>query len=112
MLDSSKRQRRSQLVFQKAKVINLAQKESLTQANARSKSRNTKIEKSSNFLVKSISKKCNMLAQQQQLNLIAYARCFITLVKINERRFIAMINSSAINNFMIKALVNREKYFT
>jgi predicted aspartyl protease len=53
-----------------------------------------------------------MLAQQQQLNLIAHARCFTTLVKINGRRFIAMIDSGAIDNFMTKALVKKEGYFT
>ncbi len=53
-----------------------------------------------------------MLVQQQQLNLIAYAQYFITLIKVNERRLIAMINSSAINNFMIKAFVNREEHST
>ncbi len=53
-----------------------------------------------------------MLVQQQQLNLIAYARCFITSIKINNRQLIAMINFSVIDNFMIKALVKREKYFT
>jgi len=53
-----------------------------------------------------------MLAQQQQLNLIAHVRCFITLVKINDRRFIAMVNSSATGNFMAKALVKKEGYST
>ena len=53
-----------------------------------------------------------MLAQQQQLNLTTHTRCFITLIKINDRRFIAMIDSSAIDNFMIKAFVKRERYFT
>ncbi len=53
-----------------------------------------------------------MLAQQQQLNLTTHARCFITLVKINDCRLIAMIDSNAINNFMIKALVERKEYFT
>ncbi len=53
-----------------------------------------------------------MLAQQQQLNLIAYAQCFITLVKINDYRLIAMIDFDAIDNFMSRALVKREEYFT
>jgi hypothetical protein len=53
-----------------------------------------------------------MLAQQQQLNLTAHARCFITLVKINDRRFIAMIDSDATNNFMIRALVKKKDYST
>ena len=53
-----------------------------------------------------------MLAQQQQLNLTAHARCFITLVKINDYWFIAMIDSNAIDNFMIKALVKKKNYFT
>jgi hypothetical protein len=53
-----------------------------------------------------------MLAQQQQLNLTAHARCFITLVKINGRRFIAMIDSDAIDNFMTKALVKKKGYST
>jgi len=53
-----------------------------------------------------------MLAQQQQLNLTAHARCFITSVKINGRRFIAMIDSDAIDNFMIRALVKKEGYST
>jgi hypothetical protein len=51
-----------------------------------------------------------MLAQQQQLNLTAHARCFITSVKINDRRFIAMVDSDATDNFMIRALVKREDY--
>ena len=53
-----------------------------------------------------------MLAQQQQLNLIAHARCFITLIKINDCRLIAMINFDAIDNFMTRALVERKEYFT
>jgi len=53
-----------------------------------------------------------MLVQQQQLNLTAHARCFITLVKINDRRFIAMIDSDATNNFMIRALVKKKDYST
>ena len=53
-----------------------------------------------------------MLAQQQQLNLIAYARCFITSIKINDRQLIAMIDFDAIDNFMIKALVKKKEYFT
>ncbi len=53
-----------------------------------------------------------MLVQQQQLNLIAYARCFIILIRVNERQFIAMIDSNVTSNFMIKAFVNREEYFT
>jgi predicted aspartyl protease len=53
-----------------------------------------------------------MLAQQQQLNLTAHARCFITSVKINDRRFIAMVDSGATDNFMIRALVEKEGYST
>ena len=53
-----------------------------------------------------------MLAQQQQLNLTTHARCFITSIKVNDRRFIAMMNSSAIDNFMTKALVKKEDYST
>jgi len=53
-----------------------------------------------------------MLAQQQQLNLTTHARCFITLVKVNGRRFIAMIDSDATGNFMIRALVKKKDYST
>jgi len=53
-----------------------------------------------------------MLAQQQQLNLTAHARCFTTSVKINGRRFIAMIDSDATGNFMIRAFVKKEDYST
>jgi len=53
-----------------------------------------------------------MLAQQQQLNLTAHARCFITSVKINDRRFIAMVDSDATDNFMARDLVKKEDYFT
>ncbi len=53
-----------------------------------------------------------MLAQQQQLNLTAHARCFTTSVKINGRRFIAMIDSGATGNFMIRAFVKKESYST
>jgi len=53
-----------------------------------------------------------MLAQQQQLNLTAHARCFITLVKVNGRRLIAMVDSSATSNFMVRTLVKREEYST
>ncbi len=53
-----------------------------------------------------------MLAQQQQLNLTTHARYFITSIKINDRQLIAMIDSSATNNFMTKALVKRKKYST
>jgi len=53
-----------------------------------------------------------MLAQQQQLNLTAHARCFITSVKINDRRFIAMIDSDTIDNFIIRAFVKKKDYST
>jgi hypothetical protein len=53
-----------------------------------------------------------MLAQQQQLNLTTHARCFITLVKVNDRRFIAMIDSGATGNFMARALVEKKDYST
>jgi len=53
-----------------------------------------------------------MLAQQQQLNLTAHARCFTTPVKVNDRRFIAMIDSDATGNFMARALVKKEDYST
>jgi len=52
-----------------------------------------------------------MLAQQQ-LNSIAHARCFITSIKVNGRRLIAMVDSGATNNFMAKALIEREGYST
>jgi hypothetical protein len=51
-----------------------------------------------------------MLAQQQQLNSIAHVRCFITSIKVNDRRLIVMVNSSATSNFMTRALVKRKKY--
>jgi hypothetical protein len=53
-----------------------------------------------------------MLAQQQQLNLTAHARCFITPVRVNGRRFIAMVDSDATGNFMARALVEKEGYST
>jgi len=53
-----------------------------------------------------------MLVQQQQLNSTAHARCFITLVKINDRRLTAMIDSDATDNFMVRALVKKKEYFT
>jgi len=53
-----------------------------------------------------------MLVQQQQLNSTAHARCFITLIKINDCRLTAMINSDAIDNFIIRALVKKKEYFT
>jgi len=53
-----------------------------------------------------------MLAQQQQLNSIAHARCFTTSVKVNGRRFIAMVDSDATNNFMARALVKKKGYST
>jgi len=53
-----------------------------------------------------------MLAQQQQLNSTTHARCFITPIKVNGRRLIAMIDFDAIDNFMARALVEREGYST
>jgi hypothetical protein len=53
-----------------------------------------------------------MLVQQQQLNLTAHARCFITPVKVNDRRFTAMIDSDATGNFMARALVKKKGYST
>ncbi len=61
-------------------------------------------------MIKGILEECNMLAQQQQLNSIAHARCFITPIKVNGRRLIAMVDFGAIDNFMIKALIEREEY--
>jgi len=53
-----------------------------------------------------------MLAQQQQLNLTAHARCFITSIKVNGRRFIAMVDSDATGNFMTRAFVKKKDYST
>jgi len=53
-----------------------------------------------------------MLAQQQQLNLTAHARCFTTPIKVNGCRFIAMVDSGATGNFMARALVKKEGYLT
>jgi predicted aspartyl protease len=53
-----------------------------------------------------------MLAQQQQINLTAHARCFTTLVKVNDRRLTAMIDSDATSNFMARALVKKKGYST
>jgi repressor of nif and glnA expression len=53
-----------------------------------------------------------MLAQQQQLNLTTHARCFITSIKVNDRRFTAIIDSGAIGNFMIRALIKKKGYST
>jgi len=53
-----------------------------------------------------------MLAQQQQINLTAHARCFTTSVKVNDRRLTAMIDSDAIGNFMARALVKKKDYST
>ncbi len=53
-----------------------------------------------------------MLAQQQQLNLIAHARYFVTLVEINDRQLLTIIDFNAIDNFITKALVERKEYFT
>jgi len=53
-----------------------------------------------------------MLAQQQQINLTAHARCFTTLVKVNGRRLTAMVDSDATSNFMARALVEKKGYST
>jgi len=53
-----------------------------------------------------------MLAQQQQLNLTAHARYFTTPIKVNGRRFTAMVDSDAIDNFMTRALVKKKDYST
>jgi hypothetical protein len=53
-----------------------------------------------------------MLAQQQQLNLTTHARCFTTSIKVNDRRFTAMIDSDATGNFMIRALIKKKDYST
>jgi predicted aspartyl protease len=53
-----------------------------------------------------------MLAQQQQINLTAHARCFTTSVKVNGRRLTAMVDSDATGNFMARALVEKKGYPT
>ncbi len=53
-----------------------------------------------------------MLVQQQQLNLTTYVQCFITSIKINNCRLIAMVDFDAIDNFITRALVERKEYFT
>jgi hypothetical protein len=53
-----------------------------------------------------------MLVQQQQLNLTTHARCFITLIKINDCQLTAMINFNATDNFIIRALVKKKEYST
>jgi len=61
-------------------------------------------------LIENISKKCNILVQQQQLNLTAYIQYFIILIKINSCRLIAIVDFDTTNNFIIRALVNKKKY--
>ena len=51
-----------------------------------------------------------MLVQQQQLNLTAHARYFITSVKINSCQLIAIIDSDATDNFIIRVLVKKKEY--
>ena len=68
-------------------------------------------EKSFNFLIKNISKKCNIIAQKEQLNSINYARIFQTSINVNEQRFTIMINSSATENFISQAFVDRKEFF-
>ena len=69
-------------------------------------------EKSSNLLIKSISRKCNMIVQKKQLNSINYARIFQTSINVNEQRFTAMIDSSATENFISQILVDRKEFST
>ncbi len=61
-------------------------------------------------MIENISKKCNILVQQQQLNLTAYIQYFIILIKINSCRLIAIVDFDTTNNFIIRALVNKKKY--
>ncbi len=63
-------------------------------------------------MIKSISEKCNILIQQQQLNSIAHARYFIISVKINNCRLIAIVDSDTTDNFIIRTLVKRKDYST
>ncbi len=37
---------------------------------------------------------------------------FIILIRVNKQQIIAIINFSAINNFITRALVKRKEYFT
>ncbi len=46
-----------------------------------------------------------------QLNLIVYIQYFILLIKINNYRFITIVDSNIINNFIAKTLVKRKEYF-
>ena len=68
-------------------------------------------EKSLNFLIKNISKECNMIAQREQLNSINYARIFQTSINVNEQRFITMIDLNATENFMSRTFVGKKKFF-
>ncbi len=52
-----------------------------------------------------------LVQQQQQLNLIVYTQYFIILVRINRQQLIAIVDSNATNNFIVKTFV-KKKYFT
>ena len=67
-----------------------------------------KIEKKSNFSIKNISKKCNIIARKKQLNSINITRIFQTSINVNEHRFIIMIDSSTTKNFMFQKLINKK----
>ena len=68
-------------------------------------------EKKSDFLIKNLSQKCNMIALQQ-INLVSYARTFQVSIYVNEHRFKVMIDSSATKNFMTKTLIEEKSYST
>ena len=69
-------------------------------------------EKSSNLLIESISRECNMIVQREQLNSVNYARIFQTSINVNEQRLTAMIDSSATENFISQILVDRKEFST
>ena len=59
----------------------------------------TKIEfnlkKQLNFSIKNISKKCDIIIHEKQLNLINITREFSTTINVSRQRFVLMIDSSA-----------------
>ena len=108
------RERRIRMIFKEItqdQQTRTCQRRTSTSTKWRKRSSISSNEKKSNFVIESISQKCNVIALQQ-VNSVSYARTFQVSIYVKEHRLKAMIDSSATENFMTKTLIEEKNFST
>ena len=70
------------------------------------------VKKRLNFSIESISKKCDITTQKEQLNLISITRESSTTINVSRQRFVLMIDSSAKRKDIFLKQIDRRKFST